>query len=184
MPYLIFQEVPHLSMKRAQTSCSMGGGSFAVNLWVEAIRFMHDPTNAATTEPPTLTLKLQARSPTTKPLHPQSSLQPEAKALYWDNGKETGNYRDYRGCIGNIRYILGLVSKSKPEARKYVALDARPMAGMKAFSGSCPLVRFLCVSGLCDAKSRFSGGVGFGLQYVCGLGCRLWGLGGSTAVTL
>ena len=81
MPYLIFQEVPHLSMKRAQTSCSMGGGSFAINLWGEAIRFMQDPTNAATTEPPTLTLKLQARSPTTKPLHPQSSLQPEAKAF-------------------------------------------------------------------------------------------------------
>ena len=95
--------------------------------------------------------------------------------LYRDNGKENGNYRDYRGCIGNIRYTLGLVSKSKPEARKYVALDARPMAGMKAFSGSCPLVRFLCVSGLCDAKSRFSGGVGLGLPYVCRLGLQALG---------
>ena len=27
--------------------------------------------------------------------------------LYWDNGKENGNYRDYRGYVGIIGYILG-----------------------------------------------------------------------------
>ena len=28
--------------------------------------------------------------------------------LYWDNGKENGNYWDYRGSIRIIGYILGL----------------------------------------------------------------------------
>ena len=28
--------------------------------------------------------------------------------LYWDNGKENGNYRDYRGYKGIIGVILGL----------------------------------------------------------------------------
>ena len=28
--------------------------------------------------------------------------------LYWDNGKENGNYRDYRGSMGIIGHILGL----------------------------------------------------------------------------
>ena len=29
--------------------------------------------------------------------------------LYWDNGKENGNYRDYRGYIGTIRVYIGVV---------------------------------------------------------------------------
>ena len=28
--------------------------------------------------------------------------------LHWDNGKQNGDYRDYRCCIGIIGYILGL----------------------------------------------------------------------------
>ena len=28
--------------------------------------------------------------------------------VYWDNGKENGNYRDYGGYIGILGYILGL----------------------------------------------------------------------------
>ena len=28
--------------------------------------------------------------------------------LYWDNGKENGNYRGYRDYIGSIGVILGL----------------------------------------------------------------------------
>ena len=30
-------------------------------------------------------------------------------ALYRDNGKENGNYRDYRGYIGIIGYIIGVI---------------------------------------------------------------------------
>ena len=29
--------------------------------------------------------------------------------LYWDSGKENGNYRDCRGYIGIIGYILGYI---------------------------------------------------------------------------
>ena len=30
-----------------------------------------------------------------------------SKREHWDNGKENGNYQDYRGYIGVIRYVLG-----------------------------------------------------------------------------
>ena len=34
--------------------------------------------------------------------------QSGASLGYWDNGKENGNYRECRGYIGTIGYILGL----------------------------------------------------------------------------
>ena len=39
--------------------------------------------------------------------------------LYWDNGKENGNYRDHRGYIGIIGYILGLYWDNGKENGNY-----------------------------------------------------------------
>ena len=36
--------------------------------------------------------------------------------LYWENGKENGNYRDYRGYIG---YVLGLYWENGKENGNY-----------------------------------------------------------------
>ena len=37
------------------------------------------------------------------------------RGLYWDNGKENGNYKDHRGYIGIIGYMyrgyMGIIEK-------------------------------------------------------------------------
>ena len=39
--------------------------------------------------------------------------------LYGDNGKENGNYMDFRGYIGIIGYILGLHGDNEKENGNY-----------------------------------------------------------------
>ena len=39
--------------------------------------------------------------------------------LFWDNGKENGNYRSYRGYIGIIGYILGFYRDNYYNGRLY-----------------------------------------------------------------
>ena len=48
-----------------------------------------------------------------------TSLPNIAPRLYRDNGKEDGNYREYRGYLGFTGYILGLYSDDGKEHGNY-----------------------------------------------------------------
>ena len=53
--------------------------------------------------------------------------------FYWENGKENGNYRDCRGYIGIIGYILGFIGRMEKKmettivCQGYIGIKAKKM---------------------------------------------------------